>query len=424
MASVLDSQPHAGAMFTNQTHRAENTHVVRLLLAALICTSALPLIACDSEDKLTNAERVGTQLAHVSTLTAIPPPARPTRVPATPTPNYDLPGVPQLQGLDPAPRAATPDVTRNLAPAPAPPIQVSWDHTVLYDAERPTAIDLGVGSIGSFSPDGRFMTWASGDQSQSTDGDIWVIDLETMEKRVVGRGIYPNFRNERIIGASVFNASTGRRDNYTIDAYTGETYEGRFSPTATPLGSTPGTEIPGGARLVTLQRFNDYRAKYAVYDAKGTPVFQFEAADVRSAGNNELVVMTTPIEQKANIYVVSIPQSSASFVATVNTDYALLNFALSADADYVVWNAYCLRGSKVGLYDRRRSVLVEIDAHEYVSLTPNGLLAFGAFGAKSLVDPSTLEYVFAIGPGGDSRWSKEYRFATKGIVGGHGGLCG
>ncbi|MGE0598828.1 MAG: hypothetical protein AB7J35_03250 [Dehalococcoidia bacterium] len=53
-----------------------------------------------------------------------------------------------------------------------------------------------------------------------------------------------------------------------------------------------------------------------------------------------------------------------------------------------------------------------------------GLLAAGTFGADALIEPRTLEHVSVIPDGPDISWSEDYRYASHGPYGGHGGLCG
>jgi hypothetical protein len=61
-------------------------------------------------------------------------------------------------------------------------------------------------------------------------------------------------------------------------------------------------------------------------------------------------------------------------------------------------------------------------------LTPAGLLAAGSFGATALIDPKMASFVTVIpgtpdGWAGDVSWSSDYRFASHGPYGGHGGIC-
>jgi hypothetical protein len=39
-----------------------------------------------------------------------------------------------------------------------------------------------------------------------------------------------------------------------------------------------------------------------------------------------------------------------------------------------------------------------------------------------LIDPETLQYT-AVLPSSEAQWSSDYRYASVGQVGGHGGLC-
>ena len=99
---------------------------------------------------------------------------------------------------------------------------------------------------------------------------------------------------------------------------------------------------------------------------------------------------------------------------------------------YVAWtDAFCtLTDSRqsIVVYQRSTGTFVRLRgasfAELYVHLSPQGLVALGGFGARSLVDPHTLQFVATLPlNGGDTNWSPNYHFAGQGYWGGHGGLC-
>jgi hypothetical protein len=295
------------------------------------------------------------------------------------------------------------------------------NHTTLFDVERGTALDLGVGMHGHFSPDNRLMTWTDGDGEQ--DGEVQVLNLETMERWTLGPGYVASFIDERTIRTNTYDLSIDRRESVAIDVYTGERRPYVRVP-STSTSSPPTRDIPGGGRIVAQTKLSEARFRYVVYDPQGSPIVQFEAHRVELAGSDELLLTTPPADRRINVYLLSIPARAASFIATVAVDPGMLNVTLYANSSYVLWSAYCLQDSKVAFYDRKKSIIVELDVHDYARLTPSGLIALGAFGAKALVDPQSLRYKFALVAGGDTIWSPDYRYASQGISLGHGGLCG
>jgi hypothetical protein len=169
--------------------------------------------------------------------------------------------------------------------------------------------------------------------------------------------------------------------------------------------------------------------------ATGAALFRFDALSVDQINGEELVVATIPVENKSNIYLVSLPQAGTSYLGTTDLG-PLPAIKITANDRYLVWNAYCSK-APVGLYDRRTGNVIEIVSESqysthFVEALPNGLLGFGSFGPDALVDPMTLEYIFAVptwdptkgGGVGDVHWSPDYRFASQGEWPGHGGLCG
>jgi hypothetical protein len=127
--------------------------------------------------------------------------------------------------------------------------------------------------------------------------------------------------------------------------------------------------------------------------------------------------------QTTNIFLVFIALGQAVFIAT-SPAYGP-NWPLIADEDFVAWTEdYCAPApGRTRLFDRGTSEIRELDATLWLdSFTPDGLLAAGAFGAEELIDPESLQYT-AVLPPSEAQWSSDYRYASVGQVGGHGGLC-
>jgi hypothetical protein len=127
--------------------------------------------------------------------------------------------------------------------------------------------------------------------------------------------------------------------------------------------------------------------------------------------------------QTTNIFLVHIPTGQAVFVATARAYPP--NWPMIADERYVMWTEdYCPRlEGKTRIFDRRTGRITETDATLWLDgFTPDGLIASGPFGADELIDPETLQYTAVIPPS-EAVWSPDYRYASVGQVGGHGGLC-
>ena len=90
----------------------------------------------------------------------------------------------------------------------------------------------------------------------------------------------------------------------------------------------------------------------------------------------------------------------------------------------------------VTLFDRASGTLARLDLSSvgpnvnarYAILAPENQVAIGSFGAAQLIDRDTLAFNARIpmrpdGYGGDISWSSNYKYASRGIYGGHGGLC-
>ena len=167
-------------------------------------------------------------------------------------------------------------------------------------------------------------------------------------------------------------------------------------------------------------------------DVDGPAVLEFVAFDAVLAGGGEIAVAATPQDGRVNMFVVFESDAHAEYVGT--TRYTPPNWSFSAHSPYVMWvdNACGEQPGNIFIRNRASGVLTEIvvpedDPHGYslrwVAFTPDGLIAVGAFGADALIDPKTLEYVAVLPGGGDTIWSADYRYASRGLTFGHGGLC-
>lgn len=129
---------------------------------------------------------------------------------------------------------------------------------------------------------------------------------------------------------------------------------------------------------------------------------------------------------ETNLFEVDPATRRATFIATTRASFP--NWPFAASADFVVWqqNA-CTQSVTTHLYDRRTGARTEVRGPiEWPdAFTPDGLIASGAFGAKALIDPATLDYRVVLPDGfSDVDWTPDYRYAAVGAALGHGGLCG
>lgn len=162
-------------------------------------------------------------------------------------------------------------------------------------------------------------------------------------------------------------------------------------------------------------------------------LLQFQASEAVPAGRGVIAVAATSVatgpaapagyrHATTNIFLVDIKTMTATFVATAGI---YMQFPLVADDNYIVWTDNYCDGGHTRIFDRKSKKITEVEASLAPVAMANGLILEGAFGGRALIDPATLQYRAALPPGvGDTSWSADYRYASLGQVGGHGGLCG
>jgi hypothetical protein len=398
-------------------------------LALLLATfTALFLAACGGEET-----PVSTPPATAEPRTSTPPATAELR---TPTPEPAT-----VTGLFADRRPTKADVSRSLSPPPASSFQL-WDgaSTVIYDTLTGEETNLGEGSLGAFSPDSTRMVWVANPRAPFEDGEAWLIDLSTMEKRSLGPGHLAAFVDNDRVGISLPG-----NNSQIMDLRSGARQELKGIPFPQP-SDTVTTDDGYELRKEQSSDYPFLRSSFFLTDPNtGRALLEFEAYQALPAGPGSLAVATSPVLSgpvdmhglqggTLNIFIVDINSGRAQFVAT--SRYSPPNWPLAANANYVMWTEdYC--GQPPGstwLYDRRDSRLTETNGSLWATFTPGGLIASGAFGATVLIDPATLEYKAVIpgqapdaegrGSAGDVSWSPDYRYASHGLAWGHGGLCG
>ena len=349
----------------------------------------------------------------------------------------------------------------------------AWDgaSVVVYDTEAGEAHDFGPGSLAlpAFGKSHFVYT--------SADHEVYTVDLATMQKRYVARGILAYFLGDNYIvinpgdnnyyGMDV--RTGGRVDLETISdplmrsmasqrwggAFLGKWLDGRF---AIRLAANPQAvcEQTGAEQRACLA---DVSSKWVVEDVwTGETVLAFEANKVEPAGPAEIVIATTPLcneanwitdcpdvlakleaqnantgtnvaaEGTTNIFLVDLTTGDATFVATATfnpvTGLWPMNWPLVANENFVAWTeSYC--GAPRGLtriYDRATGKIAELSSSEWLVLA-NGRLGLGEQGATAAIDPATLEYVAVLPELSGVTWSPDLRYGAVGQGFGRGGVC-
>ncbi len=397
------------------------------IIPSLTCCilAAFLLLACITDDPDEPSSAGGTaEVAATATGTVATPAATSTPIPGL-TPAVGT--TPANLLLDPSPRA-TPAVTQKQLGAFTPstlPLPDTRD-TVLYDVAANTATSLGPGTQGQFSPDGKWMVYSTLAGNNPTE--IYLVDLATKQKRALALG-----RDPRWWGQNRVVFFTGLQTRRVIDITTNQQAD---FPSGLEFPDFSTVDIDG-AKYRLKQLAPDPQAlanrfRYVVEDIATTQtVLQFEATQAVPAGVNEVIVATPMQGSTMNLFLVDVRTGASTYVSTAR--WSTTNFPLAATTDLVAWTeAYCdfTNPGKTRIYDRRTKTITDLDRTFWIRLTPDGKLAPGEFGAKSLIDLSTLRATFVLpgtefyDRGRDATWTPDYKFASTGFVGGHGGNCG
>lgn len=351
------------------------------------------------------------------TRTSTPPPAG-----VTPTPT--APAEPRQIVLDTAPKPQPPEVSRQLGPPP-PSVFLPWDgkSTVIYDTKTGKETNLGPGSQPAyFGPDSTKAVWTNGTDFASGI-EAFVVDLASGAISSLGPATSAMFIDDTHV--FIYKYKPGGNDSESIDLVTG----------ARGLsGGNPGQNIPPLLTPDGYEIVHWHGASFQVLESKTRqPVMSFDALDAVPVGAGQIAVASQVVGGQSNIFMVDVKTATATFLATAAPGSGAWPF--SANSQYVMWtDNYCGDpNGKVNLFDLKTKQLTQVDfsaipSARWVKFTPSGLIAAGSFGAKYLIDPVALSYVAQIPQsgfgGGDVSWSPDYRYASHGPTGGHGGMCG
>src|SRR5690606_14288559 len=124
----------------------------------------------------------------------------------------------------------------------------------------------------------------------------------------------------------------------------------------------------------------------------------------------------------SNIFTVDFPTGSTTHIAT--TPMTERGLAMSGNGTHIAWSDACAEPGESWVFDRQTDEFTYVPKGLFVSFAaPDGFLGTGFTGLERLIDPDTMEYVF-ISPAGWPHWSRDFRYVSVGLVGGHGGICG
>lgn len=360
----------------------------RTTLATLAIALSLAMLAastaCGGDSAIT---RTGTS-ATPGTPTAATSPLSPPPIDATP--------LVEVTGLFTDPRETRVDEHRSLGPKPANFAPWEGTSTMRYDTVDGTETNLGLGSLGRFSPDGTRMVWIANDRPVFNNGEVMLIDIATMQKRSLGPGRAAAFTDDDHVSVTKANGN----DSESVDLRTGaHSAEARpslrpnFPDVTTPDGDVLRRELRSDAPFL--------RSNWYLTDKTGALLLRFEAYLAMPAGPGALAVETVPELSGAlnyqgrrggsvNIFLIDIPSGHATFLGTSGGGTESF-WAFAADERYVVWErGYCagLQGH-TDLFDRRTGTITQFDAAPNARFTPGGLLAVGIFHGVELIDPET-----------------------------------
>lgn len=336
--------------------------------------------------------------------TATPPPA--------PTATATLPPLPEVSGIFTTPQWRPADQLRPLSPAPASPFPPhDGESVVLYDTELGTVRNLGPGMYGTFTEDGRYMAWTD------AQGDLWYVELPDGDPVKLGTGGSivavggPVVAVDSASGALLWDLSTG----------------------SSTVGRAPGN---GDIRedqgpYVLIRDFSGEGWVFQVVSGMDLLFAPTPALTASWAGPGEVVIAAEGTGGVANVFLVDIETATASFVATAAARFNAL--AVVANERWIAWtNDYCgaiVPGGVQGatrVLDRSTGAIYDLGAAVWPEgFTPDGRLSTGhGFGALSLIDLDTWAYDVVLPEGSvDVHWSPGYRYASRGMVVGHGGMC-
>jgi hypothetical protein len=322
-----------------------------------------------------------------------------------------------IPGIHTSPQERPPDKLRPLAPASESPFpDHDGESVVLYNIERGTVRNLGPGMLGVFSADGRYMAW------NDLARNLWYIELPDGEPIQLGEG----GGIIAVEGAVVAVYREASADQWDLS-----------TETSTPVGPRKRGEP------------QDYQGSYALsrdysYSPAGEFVITVEstagevwtytgAHGVEFAGPGELALATKPRGGISNLFTLDIESAAATFIATTGARLDAVGFA--ANERWIVWTTdFCAAfiypisegQGTTRVLDRSTGTIYDLGVGLWPEgFAPDGRLGIGwSFGALALIDLDEWAYDVVLPAGSvDVNWSPDYRYASRGAIFGHGGVC-
>ena len=385
------------------------------------------------------ATPVPTSSSAAETPTRVPTPPPPATAPPTPqgTPSQTPAPtpVPESPRLFADPRPREPDRRVTVPPRPPSPF-APWNggDVVLYDRITMTELNFGPGAFASFSPDGRLMAWARGDNSDFRE--LILLNLSTQEQRTLGNARYVRWVDQQ----TLFVFLRGGNEAELVDVESGAR---RQAGTITSNPDLPAQEADGW-RLATRAwspATPAWRHEFTLSNTTAVrePI-EFTALAASLSPDGHLFVVLPPDDQLQATPDLNLFTGLSNLYeidpATGRTDHltaGLVNDGslrpLVSSRTHVVWTDNACQYSsdvprRTKVLDRRTGQITELNEGFWVYMTPDGALGVGVFGPTALIDIASLQYTFVLPPdAADVRWTTDYRYAALSHVFGHGGPC-
>ena len=311
--------------------------------------------------------------------------------------------------------------------------------TVLYDIANSRRVELGQGTPGFFSPDGKKMTWESHENNTPT---VAVIDIPTGEQRYLGEGYAPSFFNNGVIAANT-GAATPRES--LLDVTTGLPLS--QAQAGSRIFGVGTSDEPRLARArITGEESGRLTGRFTsilqVVDTArpAQALFSFEAFRSFVVDDDTILVAADPIVLEApdrdpqnprssrlltSLYLISVSRRTATYVSTMELHAQC--WELVANRDYVVWQNGAPYPDQPDLmvYSRRTGSVTRVHSEFLPTLAYGGFYQNGLLYARGtafpVIDLEAMSY-FAILPQVGT-WTADFRYASTGAIGGRDGPC-
>ena len=309
-----------------------------------------------------------------------------------------------ISGLFNEPRETTPDIVRMLTPRPPSPFELpDRGDVVLYDTREGTEENLGPGVSKAFSPDGTRLAWTAGLPTEA--GEIWVLDLQTGERKALGAGWVTLWTDDETLYVQDYR--TNERE--FVDAGTGDR---AAAPGQEVVFPPLGSPVEAGGYQLRYEALGDYprwSSTYLVEDLSGARLpLRFDVYRAVLAPDGALFVATTPEEPSgpdpnagphietglSNLFEVDLDTGEATFIATALVTAP--GWPFSASESIVVWTEDACSAvdeptHRMLIRDRRSGSLTAIAPGAWISDAVDTRIGLDQLGISAWLDTDTLE---------------------------------